>query len=180
MFHHRDGCRHAVHFYRDDADERETVAAYITSALRAGGHALLIARPPLQREVTLELHRQHVNAPFDAARGDFVCMDAAATLGLLSKDGKPDEAMFDSVIGSVLESLCREGRAITAYGEMVGILCERGQYAEAVRLEQMWNGMLTKRRASLLCGYSRELFRNPAIQSFYQQIQHEHTRVSGA
>lgn len=175
---HPASCHHAVHFYRDDSDACERVAAYVTSGLRRGEHALVIAKPALVRQVKMEVHRQHLDSPFGPERGQLACLDAAETLASLCVRGHPDQRLFDRAMAKALQGLVGTGRRIAAYGEMVDILCERGQFADALRLEQMWNGLLAQLDASLLCGYSRHLFKTPDAQAFYDLIRQEHGQVS--
>ena len=180
MFPHRLPCQHSVLFYKDDASVRDSLAAYVATALRAGEPALVIAKPALRQQLTIELHRQHVQgAPFGPARGTFLMLDAAETLGKLCIDGKPDATRFMEVVGAALDQLAPDGKRVAAYGEMVGILCERGQYADAVALEGMWNELLATANASLFCGYPRRLFTAPSSRSFYDQIRSAHNFVRG-
>lgn len=174
------GCPHAVLFYRDDAAVFGKVAAYITSALRSGAPALVIAKPRLIEHVTIDLHREHVDGtPFGPERGRLLALDAEATLERACRNGSPDTARFERVIGEALDVLETPGRNVTAYGEMVGILCERGDFAAAVELEQMWGRLLARRQASLLCGYSQRLFSHSSTQGFYRDIRAAHDTVLG-
>lgn len=180
MFPHHSTCHHSVVFYKDDASVRDSLTTYVTAALRAGDPALVIAKPGLLHEVTLEVHRQHMATPFGPQRADLVTLDAAGTLAKFCIDGKPDHALFDEVLGDALEGLCASGKRVAAYGEMVGILCERGQYADAVVLEAMWNELLARHRASLFCGYPSDLFTSAESRPFYHSIRAAHTVVHAA
>ncbi|HEX2543980.1 MAG TPA: MEDS domain-containing protein [Ramlibacter sp.] len=175
MYPHSRRCSHTVLFYKDETSVRESVAAYVAAALRAGDPALVIAKPPLRQQLTIALHRQHVQgSPFGPQRGLFVTLDAEETLEALCVDGSPDEGRFQEVIGAAFDGVAAPGKRTAAYGEMVGLLCERGQYADAVRLEAMWNELLPRFHASLFCGYSSHLFDAPAARPFFQQIHAAH------
>jgi hypothetical protein len=176
---HRHSCAHSVLFYRDDETVRERVATYVTSALRAGRPALVIARPALANELMIEVHRQHIQGmPFGARRGRLVTMDAERTLSSFSIEGRPDPSLFREIIGEALASLGGTSDSpVAAYGEMVGVLCERGQYADAILLENMWNELLADAHASLYCGYPRRLFVFPAAQPFLEAIRAAHTEA---
>jgi hypothetical protein len=178
MFPHHTGCAHGVLFYKDDSSLRDAVAHHISRALRAGEPGLLIAKPALLRQVAIELHRQHVQGvPFGPERGPFVGLDAEQTLNSICLNGKPDIGRFNDVVGRALASLSGSGKRVAAYGEMVGLLCERGQYADAVRLEGMWNELLKTSNAALYCGYARGLFTSTATRRFYDDIRAAHTEV---
>lgn len=47
---------------------------------------------------------------------------------------------------------------MSAYGEMVGLLWERGETAAALELEQFWNTILPDTVCSLFCGYPIDMF----------------------
>ena len=178
MLPHRHQCTHGVLFYRDDALLRERTCGYIATALRAGQPGLVIARPDLLRHVTIDLHRQHVQgAPFGPERGEFVAMDADLTLRQISVRDKPKTALFDQVVGGAVAKLAAGGRRVAAYGEMVGILCDRGQYAQAVRLEEMWNALLASVDANLYCAYAAQLFERSGSADFRRQIVEAHTEL---
>lgn len=175
---HSATCRHSALFYKDQAGLRDSIAPHIAAALRTGGSVLVIARPEMRQEFAMELHRQHVQvAPFGQQRGFFLTLDAGQTLDRFCVDGSPDGALFQQVVGSVVRRLAAGGRYVTAYGEMVGILCERGQFAQAIRLEEMWNELLAMEGGRLFCGYASKLFDAPHARQFRDAIAAAHTDV---
>jgi hypothetical protein len=115
--------------------------------------------------------------PFGPERGEFVPLDADATLKKICLRDKPRAALFDQVVGGALASLAAGGKRVAAYGEMVGILCDRGQYADAVRLEEMWNALLAGADANLYCAYSAHLFERPGAGDFRRQIVEVHNEL---
>lgn len=170
-------CKHAVLFYRDDDWLREQVGQHVMAALRSGRPALVIAKPALLQELKFALHREHVQgAAFGPQRGSLVALDAEETLDSICVDGQLDAAQFMRVVGTPVKQLAGDGR-VAAYGEMVGILCERGQYADAVHLEQMWNQLLAACEASLYCGYPHRMFKGRDSKAFYDQIRAAHDEV---
>jgi hypothetical protein len=170
---------HFVLFYRDEVAAQNTISSYLAKALRAGEPALVIARPALMLQVRTELHRQHVQGvPFGPQRGQLVELDAAETLKKICVGGKPDAEAFEQVIGGALHELTgTTGQRVAAYGEMVRLLCERGQYADAVHLEKLWNTLLARARASLFCGYPRRLFQAAATKGFMDEIRAAHSHI---
>lgn len=170
-------CKHAVLFYRDDDWLREQVSQHIMAALRSGRPAIVIAKPALLQELKFALHREHVQgAAFGPQRGSLIALDAEETLDSICVDGRPDAAQFMRVVGKPVRQQATDGR-VAAYGEMVGILCERGQYADAVHLEQMWNDLLAACEASLVCGYPHRLFKGRDSKAFYDLIRAAHDEV---
>jgi hypothetical protein len=60
---------------------------------------------------------------------------------------------------------------------MVALLCEQGDYTGALRLEQVWNELLSRYRFSLLCAYPTKLFSNMKGQGSYSHICSANDRV---
>jgi signal transduction histidine kinase len=92
---------------------------------------------------------------------------------------------FEKVISDILSLLPRAKTndrqvqpSMYAYGELVDILCERGQHLIAFELEEIWNYFLATRNISLLCGYRMESFRDQHLAPVFQQICHTHNIVS--
>ncbi|HVE54929.1 MAG TPA: MEDS domain-containing protein [Ramlibacter sp.] len=176
-FHH---CTHGVLFYKDEDTMGSDVASFIGTALRAGNPAIVIAKPQVRARLAIELHRQHVQGtPFGEQRGRLVLLDAEETLSQFCVDGRPDAAMFRVVVGEAIAALRAPGRRIAAYGDMVDVLCQRGQYTEAIRLEAMWDELLAKEDAALLCGYQARLFTSPAGRSSFDAIRAAHAHSCG-
>ena len=92
---------------------------------------------------------------------------------------------FEKVMSEILSQLPRTMTndhhiqpSVYAYGELVDILCERGQHLIAFELEEIWNSFLATRKISLLCGYRMDSFRDQLLAPVFQQICHTHTVVS--
>jgi len=169
---------HFVHFYQDADAVRRKVGAFLALALRTGSHAVVIARPTLAQQLQIELHRAHVQGiPFGAGRGDLVVLDAEQTLADFCTDHAPDPKRFQAVVGARIKKLVKQGKGVAAYGEMVAVLCERGHYAAALQLEQMWNALLAKHRVALYCAYPTRLFTEPAGAQFYRRLAETHSEV---
>lgn len=163
---------HFVLFHKDSATLGKRVARYVADAVHAGSHALVIAQAGTLQQVDLEFHQRQLDT---AGGGRLLTLDAEAVLEKISVDGKPDPHLFDAVVGSAVRSLCDGGRPLAVYGEVVGVLCERGQHDEAVQLEDMWNALLAGKRVSLFCGYARSLFETPEGAPFYERVRATHT-----
>jgi hypothetical protein len=172
---------HSVQFYEDDADLLPHLVKYIGTALRLGHDAIVIGRPKLVEQLSMELHREHVQrSPFGTKRGQLTTLDAQATLDKFMVDGWPDPERFDRHVAPLVERATVGGKTAVAYGEMVALLCERGQYAAAIKLEKIWNGLLDRLKFSLLCAYPMRLFSNMTGRANYQSICNAHSHVIGA
>ena len=88
----------------------------------------------------------------------FLCVDAADFLSHLTIHGWADEDLFKEVVGNMLEPVATD-EPIRVYGEMTALLWAGGNYAAAIRLEQLWNRIGAQVPVSLLCGYPIASFR---------------------
>lgn len=144
--------RHVVHLYKTDVEIVTSVADAFEAAILAGEATLLVAMPNHRKAIDEELrHRGLVLHP-----GSHRAFDATETLEALLIDGEPDLSLFRAVVGTVVAELAFLGGGLCVYGEMVGVLWQRGQAISAMRLEDFWNVLGREVEFSLLCGYRTE------------------------
>ncbi len=166
---------HAVQFYADDTALCSIVAAFLTEGFTAGHPALVIATPDhcAGIEAQLRQHGQAVETLKDG--GDFVLLDARATLPLFMRDGLPHSRAFHYVAGQIIEKVC-DGRThctVRAYGEMVNLLWQDGLETAAIRLETLWNELANTHDFKLLCGYAMgNFYKGAAIEDIKGQHSH--------
>jgi signal transduction histidine kinase/ActR/RegA family two-component response regulator len=87
------------------------------------------------------------------ASGRYVSLDAAETLSKFMVDGSPNPEAFNQLMGNVISNVT-DGRApVRAFGEMVALLWAEGNYAGAIRLEELWNDLQKSHCFSLFCAY---------------------------
>jgi hypothetical protein len=67
---------------------------------------------------------------------------------------------------------------VRVYGEMVDVLCQRGQQNAAVALEELWNRLAFTRRFALLCGYRLDVFDRQSQVATLRDICNLHTHVA--
>ncbi|KFY95104.1 hypothetical protein V500_02947, partial [Pseudogymnoascus sp. VKM F-4518 (FW-2643)] len=67
---------------------------------------------------------------------------------------------------------------IYAYGELVDILCARGQHVLTLELESFWNRFLATENISLLCGYKMDSFLDLEVDNVFNHICQSHTTVT--
>lgn len=113
-------------------------------------------------------------------------VDADIILAMLVSGDELDTREFDAVLHDLLLQLMpssltdpqRQELPIYAYGELVDILCARGQHLLALELELCWNRFLATRNIWLLCGYKIDSFRGLQADCVFDQICHSHTAVT--
>lgn len=172
-------CEHFVHLYDGERALLALLHGFIVDGLRNGEATLVIATP----EHLSALDRKLTADGFDlvAARwqGQYLPMDAKATLGQFMISGWPDEELFTRVMSDVLARARRNGRRVRAFGEMVALLWADGNAGATVRLEQLWNEFCQSQSLPLFCAYPKAAFTEDA-SDLLADICKAHTRLIAA
>ncbi|MDB5043650.1 MAG: putative two-component sensor histidine kinase protein [Candidatus Eremiobacteraeota bacterium] len=150
-----------MQFYQGDEQALATnVARFFHNGMMLGQGVAAIATAGRRAAIVRELAALNVDVDAAMQSGSVLLLDAEETLGRLMLDDLPDPQRFEWVIGTVLRGLrnVTGSRDVRAYGEMVGILWEAGRSADALRLEELWNGLIEREELELFCGYPIDVF----------------------
>jgi signal transduction histidine kinase len=171
---------HSIQFYVQDRFLLESAASFLCAALRRRESALVIATPEHRRGIVGRLQARGVDVASARESGRYVELDAAETLATITTDGKPDPKRFGHVVDILgrLRSVSRgEHSRVAVCGEMVSLLCARGEPEAALQLEQLWNEFAKTFPVTLFCGYAARSFDRAAHAEVFRKICAEHTDV---
>ena len=168
---------HVVQFFDSDESRASCVASFLAEGYRAGDPLLVVARPSNWAAIIAELGRMNVPVQQALAELQLVARDADDTLRRLSRNGSPDETLFDEVVGRAVRSLQKPGKRIRIYGEMVDMLAQRGELPDAIRLETLWNNLGERTSYFLMCGYSAAHFVSTTTHRAMRDICGAHSAV---
>jgi len=152
---------HFVQFYK--ADEpllNRNVGRFLWDGLLRGDGLLVIATPERRESLSSHLRRLGGDVSILAGRKQLVFLDAKETLERFLVNGQPDWQRFEATISDALISLNvrADDGGVRAYGEMVGVLWQAGEYAAALAVEEYWNRLLHGSGITLFCGYPIDVF----------------------
>lgn len=85
-----------------------------------------------------------------------IILDAESMLSMFMKDKMPDKELFEKAVGGIVRRLLLKKTKVRVYGEMVNILCIKGQHEAAIELEKLWNELI-KIHFSFTINYSQGL-----------------------
>jgi MEDS: MEthanogen/methylotroph, DcmR Sensory domain len=172
-------CGHFVQFH--DGDVRpltENVCRYLFEGLSRNESVLVIVTAQHREGFLLHLRKLGANPEKAIADSRIVLLDAARTLGEFMMDGQPVWHRFEKVINGAARKLLAENPAgLRAYGEMVGVLWEAGQYSAAIRLEEFWNRLLQRDGFSLFCSYPIDIFSKEFQIAGVESVFCDHTHL---
>lgn len=168
---------HLVQFYEGDRQLVDAVGPYLVRALEQDGTAIVIATPA-HRSAFEQYLTGRGHSSGGRARG-LMLLDAEATLAWVVREGRVHRAAFNEVVGGLVRSGLASGGPLHAYGEMVGVLWERGNVLAAIELERCWNELGAEVPFSLFCGYRAEAVSDRADAQALEQVCHLHSSVVG-
>ena len=93
-------------------------------------------------------------------------------------DGHPDPDLFAGFVAALVPAGGR--RPVSAFGEMVALLWERGEVAAALELESLWNTVIARHPVRLLCAYSGDLLADAELADVAPMCGlHDHVSLAG-
>ena len=170
---------HLVQFYDSDGSLGQSAGRFLFRGF-AQSDGLMVIADAWHRELLRDyLEDMRVDTVSAEERGQLLFLDARRTLDSFMRHGQPVWTLFKAAIGNSM-ALVRpraETGGLRAYGEMVGLLWDAGQYMAAVRLEQYWNKLLGDASVSLFCGYRLDVLGPQFQTSQVDALLCQHTHV---
>ena len=173
---------HVVQFYSRDDELADYVADYLLAALDGVGAAVVIATAAHRRAFEARLTQAGVDLAGATRSGGYLALDANETLHSIMPGGKLDADRFERVMaGPILRAgqNASRARAVRVYGEMVAILWEAGLVDTAVRLEEMWESLVSRLPFSVLCSYPADLMTGDGYAAAFAEVCRLHRSVAG-
>ena len=170
---------HGVQIYAGVGDLAESVSAYLGTGFAAGQPAVVVVRPKNWELFAGALRRRGWDPALVEANGLLTLADAGTTLGAFMVGDSLSASRFEEVVGGLLDQVAdrHPGARIRAFGEMVDILCLRGQQDATEALEELWNHLARTRNFALLCGYRLDVFDRVAQATALPGVCHTHSHV---
>ena len=145
--------QHVVQFYKTNAPLLiSNVSHYVCEGLAAGENAIIIATSAHMADFRGGLATAGCDVKAAELDRRLLFLDTQQMISRFIMDRGPDWARFESTIQAVIDSLA-PARGLRAYGEMVGVLWQSGEFTNAIVLEDYWNRFLQSRGCSLFCAY---------------------------
>jgi anti-sigma regulatory factor (Ser/Thr protein kinase) len=168
-------CAHLVQFYDSDHGLGTTVSGFLAVPLLRGEAAVVIASLAHREVIAAQLSLTGVDLAAMRGTGRYIELDAARTLAALMGQNGPDEQRFLALVGSAVADAVLRFGAVSAYGEMVGLLAAEGRLVAALQLEQLWSRLMGNTGFRLLCGYPHDGLGSAAA---YESVRAAHDAVT--
>jgi DNA-binding NarL/FixJ family response regulator len=173
--------RHEVLFYSDDTVLLDSLARFVTAALKAGNAAIVLATKAHRDSLVQRLRAEAVDIDDALHRGTYISLDAADMLSMIMMNDLPDPVRFFEGIGGFIEAAARaaksEGPRVVVFGEAVALLQAEGKADAAIRFEQLGNDLLKTHNVDILCAYPSINFEGQEDHHVFPDICAEHSAV---
>lgn len=129
-----------VQLYIDDT----FLTRFIIEGLQVNDTVIIVATAQHREELYKAL------TPEQVAHDKLRFFDAREQLSKLMVNDWPSELRLRSVVRDMMEQACQTG-PVRIYGAMVAVLWAEGYTRAAMRLEELWNKVVTEQSFALLC-----------------------------
>jgi len=144
---------HEVQFYSHDASFLASLVLFAEAALREG-NAVIVVATELHRNGLLQgLHACGVDTAADCEQERFILLDAIDLLSRFMENAGPSRKRFLSTVAPLIRRAENKHKGVVIFGEMVALLCARGNVNAAIELEQWWNELAQTHSFRLRCAY---------------------------
>jgi hypothetical protein len=149
---------HVVQFCDGDDVVLDTLEAFCAGGLLLGEAVIVIATAAHLAALRQRLRLREMDIATLQIFDQLIALDADETLKRFMRNGEPDAALFEAMASELLERARAGGRPVRAFGEMVQLLWERGEYDATIQLERIWQRVCVAEQIPLLCAYRKDSF----------------------
>lgn len=171
-------CEHVVQIYGDDRVFLDGLEGFVSSGLRNGESAIVIATATHLHGLESRMRESGVDVDRAREENRYIPRLAEEALAGFMVQDWPDEGRFLDVVHDLIRLARGDARRkVRAFGEMVAILWARGNHAATIELELLWSKVCAAERFPLFCAYPRDTFAKNATESIVE-ICRIHSRIA--
>jgi|GEM_PF-3048359 len=166
---------HAVFFYQKPEELTQVVCDYfLSSAHKSSECFILLARQKTWKQLKILL-KNDSNSQL-LSRIDYIDADLIASQ-LVDLQGRFQQEVFNQKIETKIEGYYYNKKSLTAFGEIVDVLCGLNFYQAAHDLEKAWHRIIQKYSLNLLCAYNHHHFVQEKNHSDFLNTCNGHSRI---
>jgi hypothetical protein len=167
---------HVVQIYEQKQIFLDTLVGFVGSGINSGDCVIVIATTEHLRILDSRLKEHAIHVDTLISEDQYIPLDAEEMLSKFMVNGWPDESLFMEMIYGLFARAKKRNRQVKAFGEMVALLWEQGDYGATVHLEYLWNKICAQDPFCLFCAYPKSGFTQDPVESI-KKICSVHSRV---
>lgn len=166
---------HLVQVYERETVFLDSLESFVAAGLARHEAVIVIGTQDHLKVLAGRLRATGYDLDSAIAMKRYLALGLEETLQRFMRDGMPDEALFKEVIGELLLQARSNAVRVRAFGEMVALLWEQGEYDATIRLEELWHQACEAEGLCLFCAYPQSGFRK-GQEDDIEEIHAHHTR----
>lgn len=170
-------CDHLVQLYESEEHLHKIVCSFIIPAIKSDEAVIVIAEKRRIDALEACFREQSINVERMKHQHQLVFVDAEVLADRSLPDGRFEGERVEQFLVDLFTRVQKNHRRVFVYGELVNVLCERGQHVAALELEQIWSRFVTGREITLLCGYDMNNFKDGGLDKVFDRICRQHTQI---
>lgn len=170
---------HIVQLYQDDEFLNQAVCCFTGAGLANGDSVILAPTGDHWKPMRAQLEAKGVDVQLAQERGQLMVVDAQEFLPRIMRNAMPDTAVFNDVVGDVIDDARAGGRyeRVRIWGELVDVLWERGDVAASMSLEDLFDQVGKKRELSTFCSFRMDNFNNDVHARMLPRLGTNHSHL---
>ncbi len=166
---------HFVQVYKTQSELLAPLLHYIGTGLKRGEGVILVVAKPHREALSMALSGMNFDLESLAASGQLSFFDSDEMLSKIFEKGEISRDRFFLTLDPILEQVRSKFKEVRAFGEMVDMLWRAGKLSAAMKLESLWDELMTKHSFSLLCAYQMDNFATGEEGTSMKQVSRAHT-----
>ena len=151
---------HIVQLYQDQDFLNRAVCRFAGAAVANGEGVILVPTRDHWDAIRPRLEAEGVDVQAARQRGQLTVVDADDFLPDFMRGNMPDSSLFFGLAADVIGAAHIDGRYenVRWWGEMVGVLWERGDVAASMHLEDLFDHLATQHDIAIFCSFLMDNF----------------------
>src|SRR5215469_9536772 len=172
-------CDHIVQLYQDQDFLNRAVCRFAGAALANGEGIILVPTLTHWNGIRPRLEAEGVDVEAARERGQLTVVDADQLLPRFMRHAMPDSPLFLGLAGDVIGQTRAGGRyqKVRWWGEMVNVLCERGDVAASMNLEDLFDQLAKKHDIAIFCSFLMDNFNGEVHAHMLPRLGKNHSHL---
>jgi len=170
---------HIVQLYQDREFLNRAVCRYARAGLANEEGVILFATDAHWSAFRPRLEAEGVDVRPAQERGQLTVFDADELLSRFMRGAMPDPPTFADVVGDIIGQAHAGGsyQKVRAWGEMVNVLCERGDAAASMNLEDLFDQLNKIVNIVMFCSFLMDNFNGDVHEAMLPRLGTNHSHL---
>ena len=172
-------CDHIVQLYQDQEFLNRAVCRFAGAALANGEGVILVPTLTHWNAFRPRLEAEGVDVEAARRRGQLTVVDADQLLPRFMRQAMPDSPLFLGLAGDLIGQARAGGcyQRVRWWGEMVNVLWERGEVANSMKLEDLFDQLAKKHDIAIFCSFLMDNFNGEVHAHMLPRLGSNHSHL---